>query len=48
MSYGEGKPNQLLAVIGSSGMLEIAVNLGSAKQLLDCREGDEVAVIYKK
>jgi len=41
-SYASAKPNRPLAVWGSSGFLEIAVNLGSAKDKLDADIGDKV------
>lgn len=42
--YGEKKPLTPLALIGSSGFLEIAINLASAKELLGLAKGDEVEV----
>ena len=33
-SYGEAGKGELLAIIGSAGLLEISVNQGSAKELL--------------
>jgi S-adenosylmethionine hydrolase len=39
-TYAEG--SELLALIGSSGYLEISLNGGSASSLLDVRMGDEV------
>ena len=41
-SYAEG--NQLLALIGSSGYLEVAVKNGSAASLLGAKIGDEVSL----
>jgi len=41
-TYAEGRG--LLALIGSSGYLEIAVNGGNARALLDAKVGDEVKV----
>jgi len=38
------KASGLLAIIGSSGRLEIALNGGSAKSMLDARIGDEIIV----
>lgn len=43
-SYAEAKPNKLLAILGSSGFLEIAVNLGSAKNTLKAKIGDKVEI----
>lgn len=44
-SYAERKPLTPLAIIGSSGFLEIAINLASARQFLNLQKGDEVEVI---
>ncbi|MBL7130358.1 MAG: SAM-dependent chlorinase/fluorinase [Candidatus Omnitrophica bacterium] len=44
-SYAQVKPNNLLAIWGSSGFLEIAVNLGSAKDKLIAKIGDKVEII---
>ena len=41
-TYGRGRPNTPLALIGSRGYLEIAVKNGNAAQLLDVRKGDTV------
>jgi S-adenosylmethionine hydrolase len=41
-SYAEGTPGKLLALIGSSDHLEIAVSGGSACQKLEAKVGDEV------
>lgn len=43
-SYAERPPFTPLAIIGSSGFLEIALNLGSARASLRLRRGDEVEV----
>jgi S-adenosylmethionine hydrolase len=43
-SYGEGGPGEAVALVGSSGYLEIAVNLGSAQRLLSASVGDRVRV----
>jgi len=43
-TYGEGRPGELLALIGSSGRLEIAVREGNAAQLLGFRRGAAVVV----
>lgn len=43
-SYAEAKPNKLLAIWGSSSFLEIAVNLGSAKNTLKANTGDKVEI----
>lgn len=47
-SYSQGKNDEAIALIGSSGYLEIAVNLGDASKLLGCREGDEITVTLNK
>ncbi len=44
-SYGEKPPFTPLAIIGSSGFLEIAVNLSSAREHLKLKKGDEVEII---
>jgi len=41
-SYSDGKRGELLALIGSSGYLEIAANRDSAEKLLGCERGDGV------
>ena len=41
-AYADKAPGELLALIGSSGYLEIAVNRGSAAALLGCQKGDPV------
>ena len=43
-AYGQVRPGEFLAIIDSWGMLEIAVNLGSAAELLGARPGDKVEV----
>jgi len=43
-TYADRKSGGLLAVIGSSGYLEVAVNQGSAAQVLGCKKGDAVVV----
>lgn len=44
LTYGEGSPGELLALVGSSGRLEIAVREGNAAQLLGFRRGAAVVV----
>jgi S-adenosyl-L-methionine hydrolase (adenosine-forming) len=46
-TYGTKPPGNLLALIGSHGFLEIAVNQGSASALLGCRVGEAVLVDLK-
>lgn len=43
-TYGDGRPGELLALVGSSGRLEISVREGNAAQLLGFRRGDPVVV----
>jgi S-adenosylmethionine hydrolase len=43
-TYGLVKPGELLALLGSHGYLEIAVNRGSAAEKLGLKVGDEVRV----
>ncbi len=40
-SYAEGQPGELIALIGSSGYLELAINQGNARDTLDIEEGGE-------
>jgi S-adenosylmethionine hydrolase len=44
-TYEDGRPNTPLALIGSRGYLEVAVNQGNAAQILNARKGDTVRVI---
>ena len=44
-SYSDGQPGEVIALTGSAGFLEIAVNLGSAMQKLGARVGDRVRVL---
>ena len=44
-TYGSGRSNTPLALIGSRGYLEIAIKNGNAAQVLDARKGDAVRVI---
>jgi len=43
-AYADREPGELLALVGSSGYLEIAVNQGSAAALLGCEKGDSVTL----
>ena len=43
-AYADRPKGEMLALIGSSGYLEIAVNQGSAAQFLGCEKGDTVTV----
>lgn len=44
-SVSEGEP---AAYIGSSGMLEIAINKGDAKQMLDIEKGSQISIIFNQ
>jgi S-adenosyl-L-methionine hydrolase (adenosine-forming) len=41
-TYSDGQPQKLIALIGSHGYLEIAVNCGNAQQKLQVKLGEEV------
>jgi hypothetical protein len=43
-TYAQGAPGEILAVIGSSGFLEISVNKGHAARTLSLQRGSEVIV----
>lgn len=43
-SYAQAKPGTLLAIWGSSGFMEIAVNLGSAEDKLNAKVGDKIEI----
>ena len=47
-SYADVESGRPLAVIGSRGTVEIAVNQGNAAHLLGCRRGDRVRVWVQK
>lgn len=47
-TYSQGTPGFPIALIGSRGYLEIAVNRGSARKLLGASCGDEVLVLKKR
>lgn len=44
-TYSDGEPGEVLAVVGSSGYLELAVRNGSAAQKLGAQRGDEAVVV---
>jgi hypothetical protein len=44
-AYGDAQPGQLLAVLGSSGLLEIAVSAGNAARELAAGRGAPVQVM---
>lgn len=46
LSYSQGAPGEVFAVLGSSGYLEIAANRGSASQALGAGKGAEVGVVF--
>jgi S-adenosylmethionine hydrolase len=46
-SYGEVSEGEPLAIIGSSGTIEIAVNQQSAKEKFDLRLGESVRIVYE-
>jgi S-adenosylmethionine hydrolase len=46
-TYGDAAPNTPLALIGSRGFLEIAVNQGSASQYFNLQKGDPVQVFVR-
>jgi S-adenosyl-L-methionine hydrolase (adenosine-forming) len=43
-SYAQQAEGALLALVGSTGYMEVAVNCGSAAQTLDCGKGDSVTL----
>ncbi len=47
-AYSQGSHSQPLAIIGSSGYLEIAVNQQSAKQLLNVTIGDRITIFFNE
>ncbi|HZN57814.1 MAG TPA: SAM-dependent chlorinase/fluorinase [Planctomycetota bacterium] len=46
-SYDEVGPGEALVLVGSSGRIEVAVNLGSAAALLGLRQGDPVRAVWR-
>ena len=44
-TYSESKPGDLIAITGSDGWLEIAVNGGSAQSVLQLQFGDKIEII---
>lgn len=44
-TYAEAAPGAIVALVGSSGQLEVGVNQGSAAQTLGLRPGDAITVI---
>lgn len=47
-TYQDGRVGELVALIGSSGHLEVAINGGSASKLLNCSCGEKVTVTFSK
>ncbi len=47
-SYSEGAPGEPFAILGSMGFLEVAVNRGSAAQVLSAKKGTEVGLILEQ
>ena len=45
LSYSMGKPQEIFAIVGSSGFLEICTNRGSASKALNAARGAEVGVM---
>ena len=43
-AYSEGKKNELMALIGSGGFLEISVREGNAQKVLEVKRGDRITV----
>jgi S-adenosyl-L-methionine hydrolase (adenosine-forming) len=46
-NYSEGEPNQLFAILGSMGYLEIAANRAAAAQLVGTGKGSEVSIVLE-
>ncbi|KPL04641.1 MAG: hypothetical protein AMJ90_00245 [candidate division Zixibacteria bacterium SM23_73_2] len=47
LSYFEGKRNEILALIGSSGLLELSASEGDAQKLLLAKVGDRIKLEHK-
>jgi S-adenosylmethionine hydrolase len=47
-TYAEAKPNEALALIGSHGYVELAVNQGNASETLKIKAGDKVKLALAK
>ena len=45
-TFGQGGPNELVLILGSSGFFEVAVNRGSAAKLTGASRGAEVTLEY--
>lgn len=46
-SYADVKADEVLAIFGSSGYLEISINRGCAKDVLNLKKGDKLVLGYK-
>ncbi|MCZ0904285.1 SAM-dependent chlorinase/fluorinase, partial [Microcoleus sp. HI-ES] len=46
-TYSDSEPGDLIAITGSEGWVEIAVNGGSAQSVLQLEFGDKVQIIYR-
>lgn len=46
-TYSEGQRGQPMALFGSAGLLEISMNLGSAKQALGLKSGDPLTITLR-
>jgi S-adenosyl-L-methionine hydrolase (adenosine-forming) len=46
-NYSEGEPNELFAILGSMGYLEIAANRAAAAQLVGTGKGSEVSIMLE-
>ncbi len=44
-SYADGRPNELIALVGSLGFVELAIRNGSAARTLHAKRGDPVEVV---
>ena len=46
-NYADGAPNELFAILGSMGYLEIAANRTAAAQLASAGKGTEVSLVME-
>jgi S-adenosylmethionine hydrolase len=44
-AYGEAEPQEPLALIGSHGFLEIALNQGNAAEKFETKPGDKIQLL---
>lgn len=47
-TYAEGRPGELVLIVGSSGYLEVSVNQGSAADQIGCKPGAPVRLLGRK